>query len=367
MDIDALRDRARSSSGSSSPSHSGSDPRSGSPSSALSLSSTSTVSSDRMGAFFRPVCGRQLNTMNTSYTLPSDRAELKRLDQEHRLVKFVLNANYVGDISEALKATKEKDKRIMDCGTGSGIWCVEVAEQFPTAKVIGVDLAPIQPREVPQNCQFELFDLDGQQLPYPDGYFDVIHCRSVYMGIRNYPLFLRECARVLRSGGLIILAEADTQPLTDNKRLMSPDLAPGWTALWNEYRRGLAMNGFDTTIPTRLRALLQEIPSLKDSIVAQEALVPIGFWPKGSPIKHWKPTPPDRSTLDPVLLTIGQLSWMNMDNLLPALIPHLVSVNGLSEEKASKLVEEAQRDLYYPHLKPFVCWHFAHARKTSFR
>ena len=75
---------------------------------------------------------------------------------------------------------------------------------------------------------------------------------------------------------MIILAEADTQPLTDNKRLMSPDYARGWTALWTEYRRGLAQNGFDVAIPTKLRSLLQEIPSLKDGITAQEALVPIG-------------------------------------------------------------------------------------------
>ncbi len=56
---------------------------------------------------------------------------------------------------------------------------------------------------------------------------------------------------------------------------------------------------------------------------------------------------------------------MNQDGLLPALIPHLVTVNGLSEEKAKQLVEAAQKDLYYPQIRPFVCWHFAHARKTT--
>jgi len=110
------------------------------------------------------------------------------------------------------------------------------------------------------------------------------------------------------------------------------------------------MNGFDVTIPTRLRALLQEIPSLTDNVVAQEALVPIGFWPK-----------------DPVLLTIGQLSWMNQDNFLPGLVPQLVTINGMSEEKAKQLVEAAQKDLYFPQIRPFVCWHFAHARKMSSR
>lgn len=85
---------------------------------------------------------------------------------------------------------------------------------------------------------------------------------------------------------MLILAEADTQPLTEGKRIMAPEYAPGWTTLWAEYRRGLAMNGFDTSIPTRLRGLLQEIPSMKDSIVAQEALVPSGesVFPPGAPL-----------------------------------------------------------------------------------
>ena len=56
---------------------------------------------------------------------------------------------------------------------------------------------------------------------------------------------------------------------------------------------------------------------------------------------------------------------MNQDNLIPALVPHLVAVNGLSEAHARKLVEDAQKDLYFPQIRPFVCWHFAHARKTS--
>ncbi|KAG8954661.1 hypothetical protein FRC04_011094 [Tulasnella sp. 424] len=343
MEVELARSRSQSISGTSSPSNSDSDdPRSGSPSSVRSLSSTSTVSSDREEAFFRDMAGRKLNTMNVAYTLPSDSSEIKRLDQEHRMLKFVLNSNYVGNIKDVLASTKEKDKRIMDCGTGSGLWCIEVAEEFPQASVVGVDLAPIQPR-------FELFDLDGQQLPYPDGYFDVIHCRSVYMGIRNYPLFLRECARVLRRNGMIILAEADSQPLTDNKRIMAPEYAQGWTAFWTEYRKTLGKNGFDVSIPTRLRGLLQEIPSLRDNVVAQEALVPIGTWPK-----------------DPLLLTIGQLSWMNQDNLLFSLIPTLVG-SGMSEAHVKKLIEAAQKDLYYPQIRPYVCWHFAHARKTGGR
>lgn len=46
------------------------------------------------------------------------------MDQEHRMLKFVLNSNYVGNVKDVLASTREKDKRILDCGTGSGVWLV---------------------------------------------------------------------------------------------------------------------------------------------------------------------------------------------------------------------------------------------------
>jgi len=39
----------------------------------------------------------------------------------------------------------EKPQRILDCGTGTGIWALDVGEVYPSAEVLGVDLSPIQP------------------------------------------------------------------------------------------------------------------------------------------------------------------------------------------------------------------------------
>jgi len=36
--------------------------------------------------------------------------------------------------------------RILDIGTGTGIWAIDVADEYPMAEVIGTDLSPIQPR-----------------------------------------------------------------------------------------------------------------------------------------------------------------------------------------------------------------------------
>jgi cyclopropane fatty-acyl-phospholipid synthase-like methyltransferase len=39
----------------------------------------------------------------------------------------------------------ENPHRILDVGTGTGIWALDIAEQYPEAEVLGTDLSPIQP------------------------------------------------------------------------------------------------------------------------------------------------------------------------------------------------------------------------------
>lgn len=48
--------------------------------------------------------------------------------------------------------------RILDIGTGTGIWAIDMADQYPIAEVVGTDLSPIQPSWVPTNCRFEVDD-----------------------------------------------------------------------------------------------------------------------------------------------------------------------------------------------------------------
>lgn len=54
---------------------------------------------------------------------------------------------------------------ILDIGTGTGIWAIEMAEMFPKALVIGTDLSPVQPSNrqwIPPNCRFEVDDAERE-------------------------------------------------------------------------------------------------------------------------------------------------------------------------------------------------------------
>lgn len=48
--------------------------------------------------------------------------------------------------------------RVLDIGTGTGIWALEMGDRFPETKVYGIDLSPIQPTAVPSNVHFFVQD-----------------------------------------------------------------------------------------------------------------------------------------------------------------------------------------------------------------
>ncbi|KAF8892535.1 S-adenosyl-L-methionine-dependent methyltransferase [Infundibulicybe gibba] len=260
--------------------------------------------------YFRHVHGRALNTLNFTYMLPADRDEVKRSELHHRMLQFVFGGrNYIGPVKEALQFGEQR--RVLDLGTGGGFWAIDMADEFPRAEVIGVDLAPIQPN-------FELCDLDQWNIPYPDNHFDLIHARSMHTGIHNYPRFLEEIARLLRPGGLVILVEPDLIPIVDEKPITHQTSGlHGW-APW-----------IDITVPQRLADLLAATGSF-ENIFIRDGNIPIGFWPT-----------------DQNLLTVGQLQWMDYDLFLPALTPLFLSA-GLGEAQVKSIISKAQQDLYFP-------------------
>jgi cyclopropane fatty-acyl-phospholipid synthase-like methyltransferase len=64
----------------------------------------------------------------------------------------------------------------VDIGTGSGLWAIQVAEEYPNTRVIGTDISPVQPTEVPQNCDFQIESL-LEGLSFDTGSVDLLHSR----------------------------------------------------------------------------------------------------------------------------------------------------------------------------------------------
>lgn len=87
------------------------------------------------------------------YHFPNDEQELNRMDIEHHNQRL--------QMSGALHLCPVEDpEEILDLGTGTGIWAIDMADLYPTAQIIGTDLSPVQPSWVPPNCKFEIDDFE---------------------------------------------------------------------------------------------------------------------------------------------------------------------------------------------------------------
>jgi len=85
-----------------------------------------------------------------AYWGPNDEASSDTLDIFHHICTLTLGGKLF------LAPISENPQRVLDVGTGTGIWAIDFADQFPSAQVIGTDLSPIQPSDVPPNVYFEV-------------------------------------------------------------------------------------------------------------------------------------------------------------------------------------------------------------------
>lgn len=84
--------------------------------------------------------------------MSGNRPEDERLDLQHDMLKVRLGNLVIEPaqkaVGHALREDEEKDYAILDIGAGSGAWAVDMAEDYPYAKVIGIDLT------VPQRSKY---------------------------------------------------------------------------------------------------------------------------------------------------------------------------------------------------------------------
>jgi SAM-dependent methyltransferase len=78
------------------------------------------------------------------YVMPNDEGEQERMDIHYHSIRLVLN-------DKPITCPIKIPTSILDVGTGTGIWAMDVADDNPQAHVLGIDLSPIQPTAVPPN------------------------------------------------------------------------------------------------------------------------------------------------------------------------------------------------------------------------
>ncbi|PVH89233.1 S-adenosyl-L-methionine-dependent methyltransferase [Cadophora sp. DSE1049] len=126
-----------------------------------------------------------------NYLLPNDDAEQDRLDLHHHVFNLVTEG-------KLFHAPIDNPSRVLDAGTGTGIWAMDFADQFPGSYVLGTDLSPIQPGWVPPNLEFEVDDMEDVWRHKP---FSYIHLQSLAGSLKDWPRLLSQAYENLEPGG----------------------------------------------------------------------------------------------------------------------------------------------------------------------
>ncbi|KAK2057969.1 methyltransferase domain-containing protein [Colletotrichum caudatum] len=139
--------------------------------------------------------------------MPNDESERARLEIQHQLFKLCLEGSLT-----ATKLPKDQPLNILDIGTGTGNWAVEMGEKYPLAKIMGIDIsAALLPTTVPPNVVFEVEDITNDWARERDS-LDFVHVRNlVGGGVPDWRALFKQTYEHLKPGGQIEVSEVRTR------------------------------------------------------------------------------------------------------------------------------------------------------------
>ncbi|KAI8976982.1 S-adenosyl-L-methionine-dependent methyltransferase [Pilobolus umbonatus] len=203
------------------------------------------------------------------YTV-GDEKEYDRQLRQHYVLKHVLAGNIHLPLSTTQPIT------ILDSVCGAGFWALDIANKYPNAHVIAMDIFSGEDKRlkghpsinIPTNMTYEYGDIRSK-LPCSDNSIDFIYQRDTihFLSQDKWPHLLDEFMRILRPGGYIELVEYD---------FLISDPGPVLTLVNEWYRLAFIASGINPGESKDLHKKLQL--SGFTEIETRVVSIPIGEW-----------------------------------------------------------------------------------------
>ena len=100
-------------------------------------------------------------------------------------------------------------QELLDVGCGTGPMIELLLKEFPDKNYTGIDLTPrmIETAQTKKLAHTKFLVGDSEHLPFPENTFDVVICTNSFHHYPNPQAFINEAARVLKTGGRLILRD----------------------------------------------------------------------------------------------------------------------------------------------------------------
>ncbi|PSN69549.1 S-adenosyl-L-methionine-dependent methyltransferase [Corynespora cassiicola Philippines] len=252
-----------------------------------------------------------------AYNFPNDESEQDRLDLNHHLCLMLMD-----DQLHLAELPENKPLRILDAGTGTGIWAMDIADKFPNSEVIGNDLSPIQPKWVPPNVHFEVDDIESTWPPRAP--FDYIHIRYMLGSIQDWPNLLKQAYDQTAPGGWVELQDFNTHGYSEDSSAGEDNMVLKFCDVFNKACDKMGRSG---SPGQHLKGWVEAAGFT--NVHHKVYKVPIGPWAKDKKLKQ-----------------IGALYLINLTELLEAaLLGLLTRVEGWTPEEVQVFMAQVRNDL----------------------
>jgi SAM-dependent methyltransferase len=226
----------------------------------------------------REIAGRtfhKLRAEESPYWGPNDEQQNDTLDICYHMIQLLQDnrLNYAPIDSSV--------KKVLDLGTGTGIWAIDFADQHPDAEVTGLDLSPIQPSWVPPNCKFVIDDMTIPASLGAENSVDFMHLRVISGCVGDWPAFYESIYKAMKPGGWIQQTEISIMCESDDGTVKEGHVMREWSHKLLELgeQRGRTFNVADRIVGWIKGAGFE---AMEHKVFK----APIGKWPKDPKLKE---------------------------------------------------------------------------------